>query len=45
VDAHGTKAEEAVDWLHDYLSQTQMLSYAAETGQTLVVLVEAAPTA
>jgi hypothetical protein len=37
VDAHGTKAEEAVNWLHDYLSQTQPLSYAAETGQTLLV--------
>ncbi len=37
VDAHGTKAEDAVNWLHDYLSQARPLSYAAETGETPLV--------
>jgi hypothetical protein len=37
VDAYGTNAEDAVNWLHDHLSQTQPLTHAAATGQTLLV--------
>ena len=37
VDARGTDAESAVDWLHDFLSASEPLTFAAETGDTVLV--------
>ncbi len=37
VEPRGTNAEGAVDWLHDFLSNSQALTYAAEAGETLLV--------
>lgn len=37
VDARGTDAMAAVDWLHDFLYSTEPLTFAAETGDTLLV--------
>lgn len=37
VDSRGTNAERAVNWLHDFLCNSQPLTYSAETGDTLLV--------
>jgi TfdA family taurine catabolism dioxygenase TauD len=37
VDAMGVDAQGAVDWLHKYLSTAEALTYAARTGETLLV--------
>jgi alpha-ketoglutarate-dependent taurine dioxygenase len=37
VEPRGTDAEGAVNWLHDFLCTSQPLTFAAETGDTLLV--------
>lgn len=37
IESRGTRAQEAVNWLHDYLCHTEPFQYAAETGDTLWV--------
>ncbi|MGY5055121.1 TauD/TfdA family dioxygenase [Streptomyces sp. 900105755] len=37
IDHHGTKAADAIDWLHDYLTATEPYTYAAREGETLLV--------
>jgi hypothetical protein len=37
VEPRGTDAEAAVDWLHEFLRSSQPLTYAAESGETLLV--------
>jgi len=37
IDAVGTDAQGAVDWLHKFLSTTEPLTYAAHTGETVLV--------
>lgn len=37
IDPKGTDAKGAVDWLHDFLYSTEPLTFAAETGDTLLV--------
>ncbi|HEY6803076.1 MAG TPA: TauD/TfdA family dioxygenase [Pyrinomonadaceae bacterium] len=37
VDARGTDAQGAVDWLHEFLYTAEPLSFAAETGDTVLV--------
>jgi hypothetical protein len=37
VDARGTDAAGAVDWLHEFLGKTEPLGYSARTGETLLI--------
>jgi hypothetical protein len=37
INPHGTEAERAVDWLHDFLCTEEPSTYAADSGETLLV--------
>jgi hypothetical protein len=37
IEGHGTKAEEAVHWLQDFLATIEPARYSANTGETLLV--------
>ncbi len=37
VDAHGTDAAQAVDWLHEFLRDSEPLTHLADVGETLLI--------
>ena len=37
VGARGTRGGDAIDWLHEFLSTARPFTYAAVTGETLLV--------
>ncbi len=37
VNSHGTDAEAAIDWLHEFLLNNEPIKYAAKTGETVLI--------